>query len=234
MVNDAPRRVSRPAHIADSLYNSILDGTLKPGTLLPGQRELAAEFDASMASVRSAIGSLAAAGLIEVIPGKGSIVRSVGTSKPQFDAWLGTAESAQEMLDLLDARLVVERYHIEQAAAHIDDAGAARLRQSCDDLAAAAEDPIKFEDADYAFHLTLAEVAGNSVTIRVLRAINEPMRRTLRLTNHGYIERNGDLSHSVGPHREMVENIIAGDVDAAVAQLQGMINRSRATVQSRL
>ncbi|MEQ3552622.1 FCD domain-containing protein [Pseudonocardia nematodicida] len=231
VVESGARRVSRPAHIADHLYEQIMSGGFRPGALLPGQRELASQFDVSMATVRSAIGSLAAAGLIEVLPGKGSIVRSVGTGTPQFEAWLGTADSAQEMLDLLEARLVIERHHIEKATATAGPADLDRLRRACDDLAAAADDPVAFEVADYAFHLMLAEVADNSVTVRVLRAISEPMRRTLRLTNHGYIAQNGDLASSVAPHREMVEFIATGDVQAAVGKLEGMIERSQATVR---
>jgi DNA-binding FadR family transcriptional regulator len=211
-----------------------MGGRLRPGTLLPGQRELAVQFDASMASVRSAVGSLAAAGLIEVIPGKGSIVRSVATSKPQFESWLGAADSVEEMLDLLDARHVIEKHHIEKAAAGIDAHAQERLLAACDAMALVSQDPEAFEVADYAFHLALAEVAGNTVTLKVLQAINGPMRKTLRLTNHGYIVKNGGLARSVVPHREMVELIVAGDAAGAVARLDGMIERSKATVRDML
>jgi DNA-binding GntR family transcriptional regulator len=56
-----------------SLYEQIEAGTL-PGTALPGERHLAAQYGISPSSVRKALGALRADGWVKTTPGYGSRV----------------------------------------------------------------------------------------------------------------------------------------------------------------
>ena len=60
--------------IARCLKDRIRSGAYIPGQKLPSEAELCREFSASRLSVRSAIGQLAAQGLIRTHQGKGSFV----------------------------------------------------------------------------------------------------------------------------------------------------------------
>lgn len=91
-IQPLPRHDSLSVEIAKKLHDMILDGTLLPGSFLPGQRDLAKQFGASMASVRGAISALDAAGLIKVSPGKSTIICSLKDTNSIFDGWLGVAE----------------------------------------------------------------------------------------------------------------------------------------------
>ncbi|WP_159613961.1 winged helix-turn-helix domain-containing protein [Glutamicibacter sp. JC586] len=82
---------STSANISEVLYQEIISGKYKPGMMLPSQRDLASQFEASMASERTALSSLAGVGLFQTKPGKGSLVLSVSTGKSHFDGWLGAA-----------------------------------------------------------------------------------------------------------------------------------------------
>jgi GntR family transcriptional regulator, transcriptional repressor for pyruvate dehydrogenase complex len=57
-------------NIVQQIRNAILAGELKPGDRLPTEKDLAASFNVSKASLREAIRSLEALGMVEVLQGR--------------------------------------------------------------------------------------------------------------------------------------------------------------------
>ncbi|MGW7078714.1 GntR family transcriptional regulator [Streptomyces sp. NPDC054866] len=66
---------SRRHGIANDLRNQITTGRLKPGERLPSETQLAAQYEVSTATLRSALAMLQGEGLVEKIHGKGNFVR---------------------------------------------------------------------------------------------------------------------------------------------------------------
>ena len=62
------------AQVQQRLRQSILDGQLAPGQKLPSESQLQAQFKVSRITVRQALSTLQAEGLIETFNGKGSFV----------------------------------------------------------------------------------------------------------------------------------------------------------------
>ena len=81
----APRGTSR--QIAEELRRRVVAGDLKPGTMLPSEQELARDLAVSRGTVRSALSSLADAGLVEVVPGQGRRVAGADASAVVATAW---------------------------------------------------------------------------------------------------------------------------------------------------
>src|SRR6185295_5684562 len=71
----APARRRLHEDVAEQLRDAILDGRFAPGTKLPPERELAAEFGVNRTSVRDAIKVLEGLGLVAVRQGDGATVR---------------------------------------------------------------------------------------------------------------------------------------------------------------
>ena len=67
-------RVRLSTQIENQLKDQILTGMLKPGERLPSENELAEIFKVSRVSIRQALQSLAAQGLIETRIGDGSFI----------------------------------------------------------------------------------------------------------------------------------------------------------------
>lgn len=65
----APRGTSR--RIAEELRGQIRDGTLRPGTMLPSEAQLAERHGVARGTVRSALSLLVEDGVVEVVPGIG-------------------------------------------------------------------------------------------------------------------------------------------------------------------
>jgi len=72
-------RGPRYRQIADWLRDRILDGSFPAGQPLPSEEQLAKRFGVSRPTVRQGISELRAAGLVEVLMGRGMFVRSPQT-----------------------------------------------------------------------------------------------------------------------------------------------------------
>lgn len=72
------RRSFKPIYfqLSELIQNLIEDGELSPGTQLPSERELMAQFDISRNTVRLAVDYLLKAGLVYRVPTKGTFVAS--------------------------------------------------------------------------------------------------------------------------------------------------------------
>src|SRR5574337_2129858 len=66
--------------IAEQIEKRILSGELRSGDRLPTERELSEQFRASRTAVREAMKTLAQKGLVDMRPGRGTIVID-GTSQ---------------------------------------------------------------------------------------------------------------------------------------------------------
>ncbi|MFE2535471.1 GntR family transcriptional regulator [Streptomyces sp. NPDC059371] len=66
---------SRHHDIADDLRQQITTGRIQPGERLPSEADLAARYEVSTLTLRSALAALQGEGLVEKIHGKGNFVR---------------------------------------------------------------------------------------------------------------------------------------------------------------
>jgi len=86
----SPRATAWGAYrtITDALRARIASGDLKPGSLLPSESALCAEYRVARNTVRRALEQLAAEGLVEALPGRGRVVASpgarAGAAVPQY------------------------------------------------------------------------------------------------------------------------------------------------------
>jgi GntR family transcriptional repressor for pyruvate dehydrogenase complex len=170
--------------VAEDLEARILEGSLKPGDRLPGERELAVELGVSRPSLREAIQKLVSKGLLTTRHGGGTFVTD-RLEAPFVDPW-------QEMLDghpMLQSDLLEFRHMLEGQAAFLaaeraTEADIKRLdaAYAALDVGYDADDFTRCIDADVAFHQAIAEAAHNvliaHVTASLLRVI------------HGHISRN--------------------------------------------
>lgn len=167
------------SYAAQTLQRQIRDGQYRPGDMLPSQRELAVTLGISRASLREAISTLEALGLVRAQPGKGVLVtagRNPGHAAPPGS---GTAQPAQ----MFQFRAVVEPAAAALAACRIDSDGLAQLMALQQRLHIALEklDLVDASEADLAFHMTLARLSGNTPLAGVIEQSEQAIAHCLRL-----------------------------------------------------
>ncbi len=167
--------------VLEQIKRSIENRTLGPGARLPSERELAASFGVSRATVREAIQSLASLGLLEVRQGVGTVVSPQATTLEDPAYWLPwLTEHRSDVMALLQVREALEVKSASmaaQAAARVGPEsmkfrGEARQNLRRMEEAAEALDLGTLERLDLEFHALLAEMSGNRYLVRLSKSIN--------------------------------------------------------------
>lgn len=170
---DAPTRSAVPEQAQQAIQRLIREGGYQAGDALPSQRDLAERLGVSRASLREALSSLSALGVITVQPGKGVFVQSAKVEAAGESSWFSWPFAAQiGAADTFQLRYVLEGFAAGQAAS-------ALTADDLDELAANVEAMRvelragNFEAAarlDFAFHRRLLEAAGNRAMLHVVTA----------------------------------------------------------------
>jgi DNA-binding FadR family transcriptional regulator len=151
--------------VADQIMKLIRDGAYPPGTRLPGERELAEQFNVSRVTVREAEIALQAQGFISIKTGSGVYVRDPGEK-------VGAGLPAVTAFELTEARLLFESEAAALAAKHISEETLQRLSDLVETM---SKDDPQFSEAsqqaDREFHLIIAKASGNAVVQYVVESL---------------------------------------------------------------
>ena len=180
---EIPRDSPRHEQAVQRLRDGIASGHLRVGDRLPSERELGEQLGVSRTIVREAIRVLAAQGVLAVRQGRRAVVTAtVGTPVRVFPRQLTLAEQ-YTLVDLMEARQVLEVALIGLAAERATEEAIQRIGAA---LEAMREGPgsLTFSSGHATFHLAIAEAARNPVLLRVYEPIMELLGQTPALTPH--------------------------------------------------
>ncbi len=208
-----PTRVSDNA--IDQILNLIAEGRLKPGDRLPSERELVRQLKVSRTSVREALRALEARGVIEVKPGSGSFIRTIGQgeTKPNWVPWL--LAHRQEIMQLVELREALETRVAYLAATRASPEQIEAMQSVIDQMAEAiaSGNPALTVQADKAFHELIAQACGNELMAYLLNAANE----ALADPRGAILSLPGRATKSLAEHRLIWQAIANRDPDQAEA-----------------
>jgi GntR family transcriptional repressor for pyruvate dehydrogenase complex len=168
--------VARP-NLSDQLTRQVLDlirsENLRPGDRLPSAKSLADRFSVATPTLREALRRLQTTGVIAIKHGSGIYVRSTEERLVLANPVRDNVENST-VLDLLDARLLIEPHLCELAAGNVDDAKIAELNGLLDE----AERHLEGNDemlyrANMSFHRAIGRFSGNRILAQVLESLIE-------------------------------------------------------------
>ncbi|WP_182900148.1 FCD domain-containing protein [Microbispora sp. H10830] len=208
---------------------------LTVGDRLPGERQLAEQLGVGRSSVREALRVLETLGVVASQAGRGPDAGAVLTSRPGnaltdlLRLHLGLATLS--MREVIDTRVMIEQWAAARAAAASTPAAStpaasahtatARMAEAIAAMDAAG-DPAEFVEHDIAFHLALAEAAGNRLITAVMRALRDALRRYAV----DAVVRLGETGGLQGDHRRIHRAIEDGDAGAAAAAVAEHLARA--------
>jgi len=210
----APVAVARASSaIAEQIRTAILSGRLKAGDRLSPERELAEQFGVSRVTVRDALRSLEAMGLIAVKVGArgGAFVTAPTGSKVAQTMSDMMMMSATTPEDIVEARLIVELGTVTLACARARDEDVAQLRELCERGREALEAGNYSRELSWDFHAKLGQSAHNGA----VGGLTQSFRSTLSM--HPLRVREGSRAHelTVKEHLRIVEALERRDGGAA-------------------
>ena len=164
--------------VADRIVDLIDSGVFPPGSRLPGERDLAEKFDVSRVTVREAEIVLQALGRLEIKIGSGAYV--LGHDEHKAD---GLPEVGP--FELTEARAMFEADAAALAAPIISDEAIEELEFFVEVMSGKGvgvkANGITPDEADEAFHLTIAKATSNPVIVHVIRSMWDKRREVAKL-----------------------------------------------------
>jgi DNA-binding FadR family transcriptional regulator len=187
------------------LAHRILNGQLSEGATLD-LIALQAEFDVSLTVLREALRVLAAKGMVDARPKRGTFVRPRSAwSLLDGDVlrWQFARQNRPGLFDdLHELRSIVEPGAASLAAARATDEDLAALDAALADMASAGTDAAAAVSADLAFHRALLAATHNELVQRMEVLIETGLAERDRMV-HG----NAGTTDPVPSHRAVVDAI---------------------------
>lgn len=212
-------RVNAREAVVRRIQDLIVQNKLVPGDLLPPERELAARLSVSRNVLREGLRILSQRGLVRVVAGRGASVEAPTGRVVSESLALHLQLRRVSLLELCDARLLIEPELASLAAERATAEDNATLDACLAELARTTDDPQQHVAADLVFHNAIAGAARHSFYGAIVEAVRSLMSQSMLLGTQ--IPRAIDISD--GHHRAIAAAIRAHDPDAARAAMWGHI-----------
>lgn len=212
-VNQTRETVS--SEIARKLLDYLLSGRVKPGERIASERKLSEALGVGRSVIREALKSLTMLGLIDVRQGDGTYLKRTDSELlPRAIEW-GLLLGAKRITDLIEARHHLEVLLAGFAAERRGEANLEEMRR-CVAIMKRTKDPAEFVSADIAFHLEVANAAGNQSLLQIMQSI----RALLQVWISRVMQAGGSSRPTYAEHAAILEAIARSDTDAARAAME--------------
>lgn len=205
--------------VAEAISAEILDllrqKELKPGDKLPPERELAEMLGVSRPSLREALRALSIMKVVEVRQGDGTYVSALKPEELVKHLEFVFMLDDSTMLQLFEARKIVEVGNVSLAAQRISDEELAALHDCLEKSERSVDDPEAFMQADIELHEIITRAADNPLLERFMASIGTLSRASRHKTTH----MTGVTATAVEDHRQIVNALQAHDPQAASAAM---------------
>lgn len=219
--------------VASRIEQRILDGELHSGDRLPTERELAEQFQVSRTAVREALKILAQKGLVDMRPGRGTIVidgaplalqHSLGLMMRLKLGEVGGSNSLVEVREILEVEIAA------LAAARATEREIAALREAVATMDESLHDADAFIAADNQFHEALARATQNTLILALVKSIVDLLseqRKQIFMTEGG--PQRGQVHH-----KNILASVVNHDPEAARTAMRAHLQQVRADVKASL
>lgn len=227
----ADDRSAEPTHlqVLRQIEERILDGRLRPGDRLPGERDLGELLGVSRGSVREALRVLRAMGILSSGAGRGpdsgSIVAGEPTSALSDLLRLHLALSRFDLDDLVDTRIQLEGHAAALAASRADQEALARLDELVDAMRNPALTPGDFFAIDTEFHVLIGIASGNRLLGVLMQGLRDSVEREMVLASEGVSEWRPVAERLHREHEGILSHIRDGEGARAADLLSSHIRK---------
>jgi GntR family transcriptional repressor for pyruvate dehydrogenase complex len=178
---------SRAELVVDKITNSIINGELSDGELLPPENQLCEIFGISRSILREAIRVLVSKGLVEVKQGHGTFVRRPKIDVPEEAVRNYLMTNTFSLLQLMEVRTPIEVEVARLAAERRKEKHVNIMQASLQMMSSDSNTAEAFSDADETFHKAIIEASGNLLFGIMIRSImgNLHISRQLAIRHFG-------------------------------------------------
>ena len=193
--------------VADRLRDQIYQHELIPGDAID-EMALCERFGISRTPLREALKVLSSEGLIELIPRRGSFVRSM---------------DIDELNELFPVMAVLEGLCAREAVENCTSQDLQKLKKMHEKLEGFVKEANidAYYEQNFVFHQAVQDLSGN----KWLQRIIGDLRKVLRLARHMQLTIPGRLEQSLEEHRQIMQAFIKQDPDLADHNMQNHLKQ---------
>ncbi|MBW8706659.1 putative L-lactate dehydrogenase operon regulatory protein [Streptomyces sp. MBT84] len=216
--------------IVDQIRMLLKEERLQPGDRLPSERELCTQFGVSRVTVREALRSLEASGLVEIRLGARGGAFVTAPSSRRVGEGLADLLSLSPLTatEVTEARLVFELGIVPLIIERATEEDLDALRALCDEHAEAVNQGTYDMEMSADFHTRVAACTHNGAIEMLVQSFHGPLLMSLREAQS--IE--PQMGHRGSKeHRKFVEAIAARDAEAATEIMRTHLQRTASRVK---
>ncbi|MER5450344.1 FadR/GntR family transcriptional regulator [Streptomyces sp. NPDC002764] len=220
-----PKRPARLAHaVVESLTDSIVSGVIPSGSTLPVEPELCETFGVSRITIREAVKSLEAKGLVRARQGSGTTVTPSEEWNLLDPVVLAATVRHDDELVVLDqlvgVRSALEAQMAAQAAEVATDDDLREVERLLGRLDEEIATPARFVETDVLFHDRIMQASRNRLGRSIIRTVHTQARSTFLYTGtpDGHACEQANVEH-----RRIAERLLARDPQGAAQAMTAHI-----------
>ena len=216
--------------IIEQIRDQIASGSLKPGDLLPAERQLSDMMGVNRHSLREALKVLEFLGVVHSRTGIGTMVNNLGQDILVDRVEQAASFSPRRFLkELMELRQAIEPHAAALAAERATPEDLARMEKAMIDLRHEFDGGELGSDADERLHLALAAATHNDTFVR----LTEPMMAMLTDYRQKSLNIQGRRRETLAEHERIFAAVSQGKPgearEAMIAhldQVEGMLVRA--------
>jgi len=217
-----PRRVRLSDAIGEQIEQLIVDGTLRPGELLPAERDLSKRLDVSRPSLREALLKLEARGLLR--PGRGGSLAITDVLGPTITDPLvhllhRHPKAAQDVQEVRHGLEAMAAYHAAMNASKADLSKLGRIFKAMQ-KSVGKRDALADAAADTEFHMTIAEASKNVALVHIVHGIFNLLRSSSYRARGLLYKQEENIPILHEQHAAILNAILARDPETARSAAQ--------------
>lgn len=217
-----PPRIRLSDAIGEQIEQLIVDGTLRPGDVLPAERDLSKRLHVSRPSLREALLKLEARGLLRAGRGGSLAVTDVSAptiTDPLVHLFYRHAKAAQDVQEIRHGLEAMAAYY---AAMNATEADLRKLRRIFSTMQKNVDkrDALRDAEADTEFHMTIAEASKNVALVHIVHGILNLLRTSSYRARDLLYQQKENIPILHEQHAAILNAILARDPEAARSAAQ--------------
>lgn len=205
------KSTSRTNLVIEQILNSILDGNLKEGDILPPENKLCDIFGVSRTVLREAVKILSSRGILEVKQGAGTLVRRPKDEIPENALSEYIKFNEFTLIQLMEVRWPLEVEMAKLVARRCNLKYLKQLKNTIERMKNGDQSVEAYVYQDDVFHRTLAEATENPIFGVITRSIVGLLHASRQLTISHY-----GIDIVIEEHNQIYKAIEHKNSDAAV------------------
>jgi GntR family transcriptional regulator, transcriptional repressor for pyruvate dehydrogenase complex len=216
-----------------SLVNSVVErleglifSGMEPGETVPSEGQLAEQLGVSRLTVREAMRTLAARGLLEISKGRRPRIAAPNGALVGDFFLTAVRRDPRALLDLIEVRRALEVHMTILAARRATRGDIADMEMSINAMRAAEHEPEAFHAADVRFHENLAAASGNRLLVFLIEAFAEPLRESRLRSFAGHRARGGGVDDIEQQHQKILDAVASRNPKAAAQAMRDHLEQT--------